>query len=66
VAGGASEWLDFQVSVTEGLTVGVTITNVAYLDDGLPHDPLPLVAEFTIGEQPGYGLYLPIVMRNGL
>jgi uncharacterized repeat protein (TIGR01451 family) len=64
VMGGTSERLDFQVSVTEGLTVGVTITNVAYLDDGLPHDPLPLVVAFTIGELPGYGVYLPIVLRE--
>jgi hypothetical protein len=56
--------LDFQVSVTEGLTVGVTITNVAYLDDGLPHDPMVLVAPFTIGELPGHAVYLPVVLRN--
>lgn len=64
VAGGTSEWLDFQVSVTGGLTVGMTITNVAYLDDGLPHDPLPLAVAFTIGELPGYGVYLPVVLRG--
>jgi uncharacterized repeat protein (TIGR01451 family) len=62
VAGRGSEQLDFQVSVTEGLTAGVTITNVAYLDDGLLHDPWPLMVAFTIGELPD--VHLPVVLRN--
>ena len=62
VAGGTSERLDFQVTVTEGLTEGMMITNVAYLDDGLSQDPLLLATAFTIGELPG--VYLPIVLRN--
>jgi hypothetical protein len=42
----------------------VTITNVAYLDDGLPHDPLPLAVPFTVGERPGYWAYMPLVFRG--
>ena len=62
--GNNSERLDFQVTVTEGLAIGVTITNVAYLDDGLPHDPLSLAAAFTIGKRPGNWVYMPLVFRD--
>jgi uncharacterized repeat protein (TIGR01451 family) len=64
VEGNNSERLDFQVTVTEGLTIGVTITNVAYLDDGLPHGPLPLAKAFTIGRRPGNWVYMPLVFRD--
>jgi hypothetical protein len=56
-----NEQLDFQVTVTDGLTTGVTITNVAYLDDGLPHMPLAMPESFTIGRLPT--IYLPSVLR---
>ena len=64
VDGKSSERLDFQVTVTERLSIGVTITNVAYLDDGLPHNPLPLAAAFTIGKRPGNWVYMPLVFRD--
>jgi uncharacterized repeat protein (TIGR01451 family) len=64
VDGMSSESLNFQVTVTDGLTTGVTITNVAYLDDGFSPVPLPLVAPFTIGRRPGSFIYLPLVLRN--
>jgi uncharacterized repeat protein (TIGR01451 family) len=64
VDGMSSESLNFQVTVTDGLTTGVTITNVAYLDDGFAPVPLPLVAAFTIGKLPGSIVYLPLVLRN--
>jgi uncharacterized repeat protein (TIGR01451 family) len=64
VDGMSRESLSFQVTVTDGLTTGVTITNVAYLDDGFSPIPLPLVETFTIGRLPGEFIYLPVVLRN--
>ncbi|MCP4542226.1 MAG: DUF11 domain-containing protein [Chloroflexi bacterium] len=64
VDGMSSESLSFQVTVTDGLTTGVTITNVAYLDDGFAPTPLSLVGTFTIGKLPGNSIYLPLVLRN--
>ncbi|MEE8389935.1 MAG: hypothetical protein V3S14_03945, partial [Anaerolineae bacterium] len=64
VDGMSSESLSFQVTVTDGLSTGVTIENVAYLDDGFAPEPLPLTAIVTVGESPGSTIYLPLVLRN--
>jgi len=61
--GPGSESLSFRVTVTEGLADGVTIENVAYLDDGFSPDPIPLADTVTISNPPG-DVYLPAVFRN--
>ncbi len=55
--------LSFQVTVTDGLTNGVTIDNVAYLDDGSPI-AIPLTATITISNTVGGGIYMPVIMKQ--
>jgi len=62
VAGPGSESLSFQATITEGLEDGVTVENIAYLDDGYSPDPIPLAATVTV-KNPSI-IYLPIVLRN--
>ncbi|MFQ6101553.1 MAG: hypothetical protein ACE5OS_10030 [Anaerolineae bacterium] len=57
-----SERLGFQVTVADGLSDGVTVENVAYLDDGYAPDPIPLSVSVTINNT--RTLYLPLVFRN--
>ncbi|MDY7077049.1 MAG: hypothetical protein SXV54_09015 [Chloroflexota bacterium] len=63
VDGLGSESLSFHVTVTDGLTNGVTIENIAYLDDGFSPDPIPLTATVTI-YNPAHTVYLPLVLEN--
>jgi len=57
-----SESLSFRVTVAGGLDDGVTIDNVAYLDDGLAPDPIPLPVTVAISNPPT--IYLPIVLKG--
>ena len=60
---GSNENLSFQVTVTDAVTDGNTIENVAYLDTGSP--PLiPLSATVTINSAATGDIYLPIILKQ--
>ncbi len=62
VAAASNKTLSFQVTVAGGLADGVTIDNVARLDDG--GSVLPMTATLTIDNAATGGLYLPIIVKQ--
>ena len=63
VSAGNNKTLSFQVTVTDAVTDGNTIENVAYLDTGSP--PLiSLPATITVNSAAAGDIYLPIIFKQ--
>jgi uncharacterized repeat protein (TIGR01451 family) len=62
IAPGAAVTITFNVQIEPGAVMGTIINNVAWVDD--LSDPAPAIAYQASNVVAGYGLYLPVVLRN--